>query len=137
MQRYRYEKAIDEMLGEDKTAEGGYYFLVDFNGTLAWHDKGAKVIDENGKPLLGKPIPRMVTRVKKLLDSGMGVRIQCGTVGLGGPNGDKMAAAIKEWCVLHIGRELPVTGSITPKCIGVWNDKARGVVRNTGRFVDE
>lgn len=132
-----YETALTQALNDGKGADEGYYFLVDFNGTLAWHDKGAKVIGEDGKPLLGKPIKRMVDRVKKLLASGMGVKIQCGTVGAGGPNGEKMAAAIREWTKAHLGQELEVTGSITPRCLGIWNDKARGVIRNTGRFVDE
>lgn len=132
MRPFKYSEAIDAQKPGD-----GYYFLVDFNGTLAHHEKGAKVIDGDGEPILGAPIKRMVERVKRLIASGMEVRIQCGTVGEGGKNGEKMSAAIREWCKKHLDQECAVTGTITPKCLGVWNDKARGVIRNTGRFVDE
>jgi len=125
------------MANQDNTDDEPYYILVDFNGTLAKHDKGAKVIDDAGNPIMGEPIAKMVERVKARLASGLRVKIQCGTVGAGGPKGEKMAAAIRQWTLEHLGQELEATGTITPRCIEVWNDKAKAVVRNTGRFVGE
>lgn len=125
------------MADQDNTDDEPYYILVDFNGTLAKHDKGAKIFDDEGKPLIGEPIKRMVDRVRKRIDKGMRVKIQCGTVGAGGEKGAKMAEAIKAWAKEHIGHDLEVTGTITPRCLEVWNDKARKVVRNEGRFDGE
>lgn len=113
---------------------GGYYFLVDFNGTLVHHERGGKVVDDDGKVYIGPPIPGMVARVRKLLDRGTEVRIMCGTVGEGGPKGEAMAKAIRAWCKEHLGRELEPTGTITTKCLMIWNDKAKEVIRNEGRF---
>lgn len=114
-----------------------FYTLVDFNGTLVHHERGGKVVDDDGTVHIGEPIPRMVEKVKKLLAQGMTVKIMCGTVGEGGPKGEKMAAAIREWTREHLGEECEPTGTVTTRCLMIWNDKAKEVVRNAGRFRHE
>ena len=121
----------------DSLTEDDYYFLVDLNGTLAHHEKGAPVFTAAGEPLIGKPIKRMVDRVRRLMDQGTSVRILCAAVSEDTPRAEKLRSAVKDWTKKHLGRALPVTATVTPRCIGIWNDKARGVVRNTGKFTDE
>lgn len=113
------------------------YFWVDLNGTLCHHEKGALVFDEAGNFLIGKPINKMVRRVRRWLSEGMEVRIMSGSVGLGGDKAASAQKAIREWCREHFGRELKVTATITPRCIGIFNDKAHEVIRNTGRLRNE
>lgn len=113
------------------------YYWVDLNGTLCYHEKGEPVFDAEGKFIIGKPINRMVRRVRKLLAEGLAVKIMSGSVGLGGEKAAEAERSIRAWCKTHIGRELPVSATITPRCLGMWNDKARGVLRNTGFFKDE
>jgi len=96
---------------------------------------------------IGKPIPKMVERVKALLKSGVEVKIftaRIDPIGLGlyslrtgdlNSTVDSVKHCIREWCKLHIGVELDITDRKDLKMLQLWDDQCLEVVRNTGDFV--
>ena len=82
---------------------------VDFDGTLATYD-GWK-----GPASVGEPIIPMLRRVLDWLTHGKDVVIF--TARAGDP---AAVAAIKKWCMEHIGRELEVTNVKSPDMIEFW-----------------
>jgi hypothetical protein len=113
---------------------------VDFDGTLATYEgwQGTK---------LGKPIPRMVNRVKQWLAEGKEVRIMTARVSGRNEasrlkNGEEMwlandhEIAIQNWCIEHIGRSLPVTAEKDFEMKELWDDRAVSVEFNTGVIMD-
>lgn len=100
---------------------------VDLDGTLA-HYGGWQ-----GPLHIGQPIVPMVTRVKGWLAEGKEVRIFTARVAED-PDG-KWEKAIKEWCKLHIGQELPVTCCKDYGMIELWDDRCIQVIPNTGEPV--
>lgn len=97
---------------------------VDLDGTLA-HYEGW----DGGN--IGAPIPRMVARVVAWLAAGKDVRILTARVANGDPTNQKQQ--IREWCKLHIGTELDVTSCKDYNMVELWDDRAVGVEKNTGR----
>ena len=101
------------------------WIAVDFDGTLA-------TFEGNGT-LLGYPIAPMVNRVKTWLRNEQEVKIFTSRVSF--KDVEKNAAiehAIREWCLVHIGRKLEVTCTKDINCVQIWDDKAIRVIRNTG-----
>lgn len=98
---------------------------VDFDGTLA-HYNGFK-----GKAVLGEPIPRMVKQVKEMLQSGLKVKIFTARA-----SAPESVTAIKAWCKQHLGQELEVTNVKDYGCIRIWDDRAVGIIENTGKRAD-
>jgi len=114
---------------------------VDLDGTLAeyTHWKGAEHV--------GAPIPRMVERVKQWLAEGKEVRIFTARVW---PLGTLWAEvetseykkrtaeaivakhAIERWCQEQFGRVLEITCIKDFGMIELWDDRAIGVIKNTG-----
>lgn len=111
---------------------------VDFDGTLAEYHGWS------GWNQFGKPIPAMVERVKKWLEDGKEVRIFTARVGLvlGAVEKCKhtgqsftnhmMIAAIQNWTEKHCGARLQVTCVKDWRMVELWDDRAVGVVANTG-----
>jgi len=115
---------------------------VDLDGTLAKYD-GTFV---NGR--IGEPVPLMVARVKEYLARGEDMRIFTARVAFEagvwladslGHASEALAQserfAIEAWCVEHLGQKLPVTATKDFACTEIWDDRARQVEMNTGRFV--
>jgi hypothetical protein len=98
---------------------------VDLDSTLAHYD-GWLGYDEP----IGKPIPKMVTRVKRWLERGKTVKIF--TARVHGDTYGKQEKMIKEWCKEHIGRELEVTNVKTRSMWELWDDRAVSIQKNTG-----
>lgn len=102
--------------------------LVDFDGTLVKHTK------YEGPDSIGEPIEPMVERVKGWLEKGQQVRIF--TARVSEQNGPEDAllneVAIKSWCLEHLGKYLPVTNKKSYDTIEIWDDRAVGLVTNTG-----
>ena len=115
---------------------------VDFDGTLAEYHGW------NGGQL-GKPIPAMVQRVKKLLAKGTEVRIFTARVACTGKQvaesgksdnhdfAQEQAAQIEAWCEQHIGQRLAVTATKDFAMIELYDDRAIQVEMNTGKLVAE
>jgi len=113
---------------------------VDLDGTLAeYHGWG-------GPENIGKPIVRMVTRVKNWLEDGKDVRIFTARIWNGEPGHspdeekwrdvEEVKSYIRAWCKEHIGQELPITNVKDYGMIELWDDRAVQVDMNTGIPVD-
>ncbi len=99
---------------------------VDFDGTLAEYE-GWK-----GDFTFGRPIPKMVERVRKWCGEGITVKIF--TARAYG-NEPEIIKAIQDWCEEHIGWRLEVTNVKDYSMIELWDDRAIQVVHNTGERV--
>jgi hypothetical protein len=116
---------------------------VDLDGTLAHYVSG------QGVESVGAPIPKMVERVKGWLAKGKTVKILTARVAPGFKPGpfapfpeDARAAfrqqnMIQSWCLEHIGRVLPVTAVKDLDMEELYDDRAIGVVKNTGELLHE
>lgn len=106
-----------------------HWIGVDLDGTLAEYH-GFRGVTE-----IGKPIPKMVARVKRWLTAGKTVKIVTARVAM--PHDRARAkAAIEAWCKEHLGKTLPVTHSKDYGMIELWDDRAVQVRRNTGVPID-
>ena len=101
---------------------------VDLDGTLAKYT-GWK---SNGE--IGEPIKPMVDRVKKWLAEGKKVKIFTARVAISAGK-EEMINKIKAWCKENIGQELEVTNVKDHAMIELWDDRARQVEKNTGKYV--
>lgn len=103
---------------------------IDFDGTLAVYG-GFK-----GHDFLGEPVPAMVAKVKELLARGIEVRVFTARVS----DPDKrervrVAIAIEEWCLQHIGQKLRVTNEKDYAMWCLYDDRCVAVEKNTGRVL--
>ncbi len=102
--------------------EDGGWIGVDFDGTLAHHEK------YQGPEDLGAPIPEMVALVRGLLAQGKAVRIF--TARADDPDS---VVAIKDWCYRYLGQSLDVTNIKDRHMKVLYDDRAIHVERNTGK----
>ncbi len=98
---------------------------VDLDGTLAYHGSW------KGIEHIGEPIPSMIEKVKFALHIGYNVKIFTARV----DEGEAALPFINDWVKKHIGVELPITNVKDMNCIQIWDDRAIGVERNTGKFI--
>lgn len=110
------------------------HILVDFDATLATYEKF------EGPDILGEPVPAMVERVKGWLKEGRDVRIFTARASSDGTPKRNLEAthaanAIRSWCKLHLGQELPITTQKTWETDEIWDDRAVQVEKNTGKVV--
>lgn len=104
---------------------------VDLDATLAHYDEW------RGIEHIGAPIPAMVARVRAWLAEGRDVRIFTARVsGSDGRDVARTREVIEQWCRLHIGQVLPVTNVKDFGLHELWDDRAVGVVKNTGARAD-
>lgn len=116
---------------------------VDLDGTLARYAPG-----DYDPLVVGEPIPLMVERVKKLLARGQRVkiftaRVDGGSTALAMGNAagvlyrdvERIRKVIQDWCEEHLGVRLEVTNQKDYGMIELWDDRARRVELNTGRFI--
>lgn len=107
---------------------------VDLDGTLARHHTNWTYPD------IGEPVPEMVRKVRQALDRGYDVRIltarmaMCGTL----KEYADTEAQIQAWFKEHV-RDVPVTVTAFKDgaMVELWDDRAVGVERNTGKFLSE
>lgn len=105
---------------------------VDLDGTLAYHASG------DGVDHVGRPIKRMVERVKSWLAGGYDVRIFTARIWCS-ESGDPterefQRVMIEKWCLEHIGAVLPITCQKDYYMMELWDDRAVAVERNTGDY---
>jgi hypothetical protein len=110
-----------------KHPSGKGWIGVDFDRTLAHYTDWAT----NGSSL-GTPVPLMLERVKRWLASGQEVRIFTARASMDSDNREENIAAIKAWCLLHLGQELEVTAEKTYDMVELWDDRAISVMPNEG-----
>lgn len=101
---------------------------VDLDGTLAEYDGW------RGEAHIGKPIPAMLDRVKQWLANGIEVRIFTARVAQG--DVELVRSALRDWCMTHIGSDLPVTCQKDYGMVELWDDRCVQVIPNTGRRAD-
>lgn len=100
---------------------------VDFDGTLATYESGMA-------PLIGAPIPAMVTRVQQWLAQGIEVRIV--TARASHPRfGGEERVQLELWCLQHIGAVLAIQCHKDYEMIELWDDRVVQVESNTGRVL--
>jgi hypothetical protein len=105
---------------------------VDLDGTLAEWDGVWK-----GPLDIGKPIPKMVERVKGWLAEGKEVRIFTARVNSGSVADDAAAdAAIQLWTFEYLGQNLQSTFKKDRHMIELWDDLAVQVEKNTGEGME-
>jgi len=98
---------------------------VDLDGTLAHYDGW---VDSSH---IGAPIPVMVDRVRRWIDSGLTVKIFTARF----HNGPKAIAVINEWSLFHLGQVLEVTATKDFRMVELWDDRAIRVRINTGEII--
>lgn len=114
------------------------WIAVDFDGTLCEYHGW------NGDDL-GKPVPKMLERVKKWLAEGKTVKIFTARVGASGKTSDvsvddqafadHQREIIQAWCIEHVGVPLEVTATKDFAMMELWDDRAIQVIMNTGEIV--
>jgi hypothetical protein len=97
---------------------------VDLDGTLAEYNEW------KGVEHIGKPISKMVQRVKRWISEGKTVKIF--TARASGDDKDIAIPFIKEWCKEHIGETLDVVCEKDQDMTELWDDRAVRVKKNEG-----
>lgn len=110
--------------------EDGSWIGVDLDGTLAEYGGWSNDI--------GKPIPKMVQRVKRWIAEGKEVRILTARGSVDGDGeGSKYLQLMKiyDWIEDNIGEPLEVTNKKDPGMIRLYDDRVRQVEEGTGELV--
>jgi hypothetical protein len=119
----------------------------DLDGTLAEYKHF------EGPTIIGKPIQKMVTKLKKHLSDGDEVRIFTARVfpldtieealdtfpktGTRTEIALQAKAAIEQWCLEHIGQVLPITCIKDYQMWKLYDDRACQVIPNTGECIED
>jgi hypothetical protein len=98
---------------------------VDLDGTLAKYDEW------KGIQHIGEPIPEMADRVRSWLKSGKQIKIF--TARASGNDKDEATRVIQDWTEKHFGKKFPVTNIKDHHMVELWDDRAVGVEKNTGK----
>jgi hypothetical protein len=96
---------------------------VDLDGTLA------RYTGWKGATKIGKPIPRMVRRVRRWVSHGKKVKLFTARA-----DDERSVNAIKKWLKDNELPDLEVTNLKDQDCIEFWDDRAKAVEKNTGRL---
>lgn len=102
---------------------------VDLDGTLAAY--GGWVSPEH----IGEPIPRMMNRVHEWLSEGKTVKIMTARVSHN-DNPERDVSIIQDWLEKHGLPRLEVTCRKDFGMIELWDDRAIGIIHNTGIRAD-
>ena len=111
--------------GEDRESHGPWVG-VDLDGTLAIWD------NQSSLRRIGKPVPGMLEFVKRMLKTGIQVKIF--TARAGDP---RQVAMIKKWLVANGLPVLDVTNVKDYNMQTLYDDRCVQVERNTGRIISE
>jgi hypothetical protein len=103
---------------------------VDLDGTLAYYDTWISFKN------IGKPIEKMVTRVRQWIIDGEDVRIFTARIS-DSKNKELIKNIIENWCEEHIGVILPITNIKDFSMRELWDDRCIQVIKNTGEQIVE
>ena len=107
------------------------YIAVDLDGTLAEYDEW------RGPEHIGKPIPKMVSRVMHWLAQGKTVKIFTARVSMGQDVDGSVTKTIQDWLELECSLpRLEVTNIKDYDMIECWDDRSVQMIPNTGEAVD-
>lgn len=118
-----------------RIARDRFWIGIDLDGTLAESLKDWRTYKD-----IGKPIPRMVRFVKKLLREGKRVKIytaRVSHVSSGGVTRKERERVIREWCRKHIGRELEITCEKDHLLDTIYDDRCFQMLKSTGITLNE
>ena len=105
---------------------------VDLDKTLAVYNEYVS------HDYIGEPIPAMVERVQKMLMAGKTVKIFTARMSDVDPKKRlEILDAIHAWTLKHIGRSLEATCIKDYGMVELWDDRARELEPNTGRYIGE
>lgn len=104
---------------------GGWYG-VDLDGTLAYYNGWQGMLH------IGEPIPIMLERVKAWVARGIEVRIVTARADPDHEEYDDFCRALQAWCESNVGKILPITNRKDFGMILLFDDRAVGVIANTG-----
>jgi hypothetical protein len=105
---------------------------VDLDKSLAIYD------DFVSHDHIGEPIPAMVKRVQQWLMQGKVVKIFTARMSDADPKKRlEILDAIHAWTLKHIGRSLDATCIKDYGMVELWDDRARELEPNTGRYIGE
>jgi phosphoribosylamine-glycine ligase len=104
--------------------EEGWYGC-DLDKTLAWHRTGQRTI--------GEPIPKTVSRIKRMVNSGKEVRIL--TARAEAPQRYDEIVEVYDWLRENLGFVLEVTAEKDHEMIELFDDRVTEVEANTGELV--
>jgi len=101
---------------------------VDLDGTLAYYDGW------RGKNHIGKPIPRMMEYIKRLIRGNHNVKIFTARVA---DNDEMPRAAIQRWLRKNGLPDLEITNQKDSAMVQLIDDRCVQVIPNTGIFLEE
>lgn len=104
------------------------HICVDLDGTLAHYDTW------RGPEHIGPPVPAMLARVRAWLAAGTEVRIFTARMSIP-EQAETTRQAVHLWLAEQGLPALEVTCVKDLGCLEIWDDRAVGVVANTGRAV--
>ena len=108
---------------ESDASEKKDTIAVDLDKTLAYYDG-------NFKPgVIGEPIPKMLARVRQWIKDGETVVIFTARA-----HDPKEVEAVKRWCAKYVGQVLDVTNIKRPDFKVFYDDRAVGIIANTGEY---
>lgn len=114
---------------------------VDLDKTLAVYKSGD--LDKYGDTYIGAPIWPMVERVRVWLEAGKIVKIFTARISLKGRTFPdtleyyaRVHRAIQDWTENYIRKRLEVTCEKDFAMVELWDDRAVGVIPNTGQRAD-
>ena len=111
------------------------WVAFDLDGTLAeTHPEGWQGIEH-----IGAPVPRMIERIKRYIVEGKQVKIFTARVAAVSDTITLtyIESIIEAWCLLHVGKTLPITNVKDMYMEYCYDDRCRQVVENTGQVVGE
>jgi hypothetical protein len=120
------------MTTHDHVTDKPSVIAVDFDGTLAEYHGWT-----GDHTILGKPIPKMMDRVKAWLKEGKEVWIFTARVDGAGQASEISIKQIEDWLMEHLGQKLPITNQKRWFMKEWWDDRAIQVTANTGETVEE
>lgn len=105
--------------------ENDGWYGIDLDGTLAY-------LDTKKFPEIGKPVPLIYEKLKKLLEVGVRVKIFTARA-----SEEIEIERIRKWLKENdLPENLEITNVKDYNCIEIWDDRVRRVLFNTGYFSD-
>ncbi len=101
------------------------WYGVDLDGTLAYYDP------ENDPEYIGRPIPRMMAKVREWINLGITVKIFTARA-----SQEDHIPPVQDWLEKNGLGDLEITCKKDFGMIRLFDDRARQVVENTGIIID-
>lgn len=123
-----FRKLSSPFSGLESLGSNEKWIGVDFDGTLAEYHGYHNILEP------GKPIPDMVKRVQEWIKAGTKVKIMTARVCSLQPKSkiEEQRKIITAWCEKYLEITLECTSEKDFNMIELWDNRAVGVIENTG-----